>query len=253
MPGSGEWEDDQMAYLDKLVGNVLNKLDELGLRENTLVVFTSDNGPGSDGAVAEGFQRLPGSKGGVLEGATRVPCVLSWPGTVPAGSKYDGLVDFTDFAATFAQMAGVEPPKNVLDGQSFLPQMKGKTGDPREWIYFHGGWNDSATRMEMIRGVDWKFKPRVPPGQSEKPRVQEKNFNFRYVRGTRYKLYSDGRFYDLQTDLAERRPLAPGAGSAQAEAARAKLQAVLDRHPKRRGEPKFSYAAFAAAATAAAK
>ena len=79
MPGDGEWEDDQMAYLDKLVGNVLNKLDELVLRENTLVVFASDNGPGSDGAVSEGFQRLPGSKGGVMEGATRVPCVLSWP------------------------------------------------------------------------------------------------------------------------------------------------------------------------------
>ena len=145
-------------------------------------------------------------------------------------------------------MAGVEPPKNELDGQSFLPQIKGKTGDPREWIYFHGGWNDSATRMEMIRGVDWKFKPRVPPGQSERPRVQENNFNFRYVRGLRYKLYSDGRFYDLQTDLAERRPIAPGTGSAEAEAARAMLRGVLERYPKKRGEPKFSYEAFAAAA-----
>ncbi len=243
LPAGNQWRDDTVAEVDRLVGNVMARLADCGLADNTLVVFTSDNGPGTDGEVADGVTRLPGRKGGTLDGATRGPCLVRWPGVVEAGSTYDGLVDFSDLLPTLLDAVGGTPPEGAaFDGRSILPQLRGRPGTPREWIYFHRGWHPSPTRDELVRGQSWKGRRKAPAGHQPAPRINyEFTHDFRYVRGVRYKLYSDGRFYDLQADLHEWHPIRPGTGTPAAEAARKKLQAVLDRHPKKRGEPRYDY------------
>ncbi len=229
--GDKRYEADNMHYADRLIGRVVDTLEKHGIRENTLLVVTSDNGPGVRGRVAEGQSLLPGSKGGALEAATRVPCIVSWPAVVRPGSQCDDLTDFTDFLPTFAEAAGATLPEGeVFDGRSFLPQLRGERGNPREWIYFHGG----------AHPVHWKrILSEIVEYEEPKPWI------CRYVRGTRYKLYGDGRFYDLDADLEELRPIKPGTGTADAEKARGTYQKLLDRYAKSakgmRREPKYTY------------
>jgi arylsulfatase A len=237
LAGGKQWQGDVVAYIDKMVGRLLAKLDEEGLREDTLVVFTSDNGPGTDGTVREGVERLPGSKGGVLDGATRVPCLASWPAGVKAGTTCDALIDFTDFLPTFVELAGGRLPAGTpINGVSFAKVLRGQQSGAREWIYIHDGWHPNPASQELYDGKSWSGTPQAPAGQQLVPRVDPPYTHikaFRYVRGPRYKLYSDGRFYDLADDLHERSPISPGEGSREAEDARAKLQQVLARFPKK--------------------
>jgi arylsulfatase A len=243
LPASHRWIDDTVAEVDRLVGNVMDKLQACGLDENTILVFTSDNGPGTDGDVAPGVERIPGGKGGTLDGATRGPCLIRWPGVVAPGSTYDGLVDFSDFLPTLLDAVGAKRPDGAdFDGRSFLPQLRGKRGNPREWIYFHAGWHPSPSRAELVKGRSYRRQSYAPEGHEPTPRINyEFTPHFRYVRGTRYKLYSDGRFYDLQDDLLERHPVKPGTGTPEVEAARKQLQGVLDNHPKKENEPTYTY------------
>ena len=99
-----------VAYMDKLVGRVVDKLDEAGLREDTLILFTSDNGsPGGEkgGIVSELHGRkIDGGKSKTTDAGTRVALVASMPGTVPAGRVTDDLVDFSDMMPTMAAMTG---------------------------------------------------------------------------------------------------------------------------------------------------
>ncbi|MFZ5830661.1 MAG: sulfatase-like hydrolase/transferase [Planctomycetota bacterium] len=229
--GNKKYEADNIHYADLLIGKVAAKLDELGLRENTLLIVSSDNGPGVEGKVAEGQQLLPGYKGGAHEAATRVPCIISWPAVVKAGTRCDDLVDFTDFLPTFAEAAGASlPAGEVFDGRSFLPQIRGERGTPREWIYFHGGAHPVHWKRTLSGIVDYE---------------EPKPWICRYILGLRYKLYGDGRFYDLQSDLDELHPIKPGAGTQDAELARETYQRLLDgfsRDAARMSpEPKYTY------------
>jgi arylsulfatase A len=240
LKGGARWRDDVVAYIDKMVGRLLAKLDATGLRDKTLVVFTSDNGPGTDGAVRKGIRRLPGMKGGVLEGATRIPCLLSWPAVIRPGSVYEGLVDFTDFLPTFAELTGGEiPAGSPINGISFANMLGGHERPSRRWVYIHDGWHPNPARRELYDGHSWGGKPKALPGQPLEPRVDPPLPHikaFRYVRGDRFKLYSDGRFYDLVEDLHERHPIGPDAGSPEAEGARLELRGVLARFPQKDGE-----------------
>ena len=108
---------------------------------------------------------------------THVPLIASWPGMAPKGAVLDDLIDFTDFYTTFAQAAGVKlGDKDPIDGQSFLPQLQGKKGTPRDWVLCH-------------------YQPYwgKVPGQ--------------FARTQQYKLYRDGRFYDVPKDLKEEKNL----------------------------------------------
>jgi arylsulfatase A len=235
LSGSPQWRGDVVTYIDKMVGRLVAKLDEDGLRDDTLVVFTSDNGPGTDGAVRDGVERLPGSKGGVLDGATRVPCLVSWPAAIRPGSVHEGLVDFSDFLPTFVELLGGELPVDTsINGVSFAKLLQGQKADSREWVYIHDGWHPNPASKELYEGQSWSGKPRTPEGQPLVARVDPPYSHikaFRYVRGPRYKLYSDGRFYDLENDLHERQPIPSGAGSTEGEQARASLQHALAQFP----------------------
>lgn len=182
---------DNVAYMDKLVGKLAAEIDRLGLGEKTLIAFTGDNGSPGGGSVHN--RRIDGGKGSLKEGGTRVPLVCRWKGTTPAGTVCKDLVDFTDFFATFADLAGAPQPEGVtLDSRSFAPQLKGQPGQPREWVY-----------------------------------VQLRDQ--RYVRDARWKLYGDGAFCDLKEAPWREIPVAASGEDAEASAARRRLQAVLDR------------------------
>jgi arylsulfatase A len=187
---------DNIAYMDKLVGKLIAELDRLHLREKTVVLFAGDNGTARFGvrAATVNGRSISGQKGTMLEGGSRVPLIVNWPGVTPASRVNRDLIDFSDFFATFAELAGAPLPNGItLDSHSFAPQIKGETGTPRQWVY-----------VELN-------------GRS-------------YVRDARFKLSNLGELFDL-SDAPYREILVPeGATDAAAVAARKQLQAILDQH-----------------------
>jgi len=142
---------DNVAYLDKQVGLVVAELDKLGLRENTLIVFSADNGTvGQPNTI--GGRKINGVKGTMLEGGARVPLIANWKGVAPAGRVLKDLVDFSDVLPTFVEVAGTKLPQGVtIDGRSFASQIRGRKGSPREWIYVQLG------RRWYVRDDGWKL------------------------------------------------------------------------------------------------
>ena len=141
---------DNVVYLDKIVGKLLAVLDELKLRENTLIVFTGDNGSVPVGTIQG--RAIDGRKSQLNEGGSRVPLIVNWTGVTPAGKVCKDLVGFSDFYATFADIAGARLPESVtLDSRSFAAQLRGEKGTPREWIYVQLGakW--------YVRNDAWKL------------------------------------------------------------------------------------------------
>jgi arylsulfatase len=135
---------DSVVELDARIGNVLKKLDDLGLTENTLVFYTIDNGAWQDVYPDAGYTPFRGTKGTDREGGSRVPSMVRWPGHVAPGSRSDAIVGGLDLMATFAAVAGAELPKEdrenkpiIFDSYDITPVMTGSGADPRtEWFYF---------------------------------------------------------------------------------------------------------------------
>jgi arylsulfatase A-like enzyme len=197
---------DMVAAMDSVVGRIVSELERLGLRENTLLLFTSDNGTGRRIKSAMGDVTIKGGKSLTTDAGTRVPLIASRPGAVPGGAVCEDLIDFSDFVPTLAELCGASLPEDVaLDGRSFLPQLRGERGRPREWIYCY-------------------YNPR--PGNARFPER-------RFVRDKRWKLYWSGELFDIANDVLEEKPISPGQGGAEAVAARIKLQAALDSMPAR--------------------
>jgi arylsulfatase A-like enzyme len=188
--GGGSIYSDNVVYLDKLIGKLVAELDTLKLRENTLIVFTGDNGSVPIGTI--NGQKIEGKKNTMLEGGSRVPLIANWRGVTPSGVVRKDLVDFSDFLPTFAEVAGAKvPATRPIDGRSFAPQLLGQKGQPREWAYVHLG-------------------------------------NKRYVRSDRWKLNNAGELFDMQEAPFHEALVAADSSSAEAKAARVQLQAVLD-------------------------
>ena len=142
---------DNIAYLDKQVGLLGAELDRLGLRENTLILFSGDNGTVGQPDTLGG-RTINGVKGSMLEGGARVPLIAHWKGVAPAGRVLKDLVDFSDLLPTFAEVVGTKLPQGVtIDGRSFAAQLRGQKGNPREWIYVQLG------RRWYVRDDGWKL------------------------------------------------------------------------------------------------
>jgi arylsulfatase A-like enzyme len=172
--------------MDEQIGRVLDKLEQLGIADNTAVIFMSDNGglSTSEGSPTSNLP-LRGGKGWVYEGGIREPFLIRWPGVTKPGSQSDVPVISTDFYPTILDMAGLPlKPEQHLDGVSLVPLLRGQTSINRDAIYWHyphysnqGGFPGGAIRMG-----DFKLIER----------------------------YEDGRvhLYDLQNDIGEREDLA---------------------------------------------
>lgn len=182
---------EMVAQMDRLIGELVRALEELGLRENTLILFTADNGsPNKVVSVRDG-KEVKGGKAKHTNGGTHVPLIASWPGTTPAGAVSEDLIDFSDFLPTFAELFGAKlPADRPIDGRSFALQLKGQAGNPRAWAF---------TEFE---GLGW-------------------------IRNQGWKLYTDGRFFDMASDPEEASPLEASGLAGDAAAAHAFLKKEL--------------------------
>jgi arylsulfatase A len=170
-----------ITRMDKDVGRIMSLLKELSLDDNTLVIFTSDNGPtfngGTDSAFFESAKPLRGLKASVYEGGIRVPYIARWSGRIKAGSLNDHISAFWDFLPTCCELIGVEPPKDI-DGISMLPTLLGQNQRQKEHKYLY--WE--LRGQQAIRMGKWKSVRLKPNRKIE--------------------------LYDLENDIAESKDLA---------------------------------------------
>lgn len=147
-----------ISRLDRDIGRIGAKLKQLGIDEDTLVIFSSDNGPHKEGGVKPDFfdsnGPLKGIKRDLYEGGIRVPTIARWPGKVEAGSECDHISAFWDILPTFAELAGAQEPEGI-DGISFAPALLGKPQKKHEYLYweFHEGSSKQAVRMGDFKAV----------------------------------------------------------------------------------------------------
>ena len=146
-----------VTRMDRTVGRVVAKLKERGLTNNTLVIFTSDNGPthnvgGADSTFFRSAGALRGLKGSLYEGGIRVPFLASWPGTIPAGGTHGTRLYFPDVLPTLCELAGATVPPGV-DGISFAPALRGERQPAHPFLY----WEFSGYRgQQAVTAGDWK-------------------------------------------------------------------------------------------------
>jgi arylsulfatase A len=207
-PGKGkskDWEKNQRhfadmtAYMDKMIGRLVAKLDALGIRDNTLILFTGDNGTGQGIQSKVGDRMVAGGKGKSIDAGMRVPLIVNWPAGAARGKVVRDLVDMTDFLPTICEAAGIEvPAKLAIDGHSFLPQVRGETGRPRPWIYSWFARNGGAKATTEL------------------------------ARNHEYGLHRDGKMFDVRGGDDHTLPLDLSALSPEAEQARRVLQSALD-------------------------
>lgn len=147
-----------ITRMDQKIGEILDHLKEAGLDENTLIMFSSDNGPAGGGGLDPSFFNssggLRGSKGQVYEGGIREPFVARWPGKIPAGSVTSHISAQYDLMATLAELAGQDVPET--DGISFLPTLLGKENEQKQHEYLYWEFprgNQVAVRIGNLKGV----------------------------------------------------------------------------------------------------
>ena len=180
-----------VEYMDKQVGEIVKTLDELHLREKTLIIFTADNG--TNKTIVSPFpvrKEIRGGKGLMIDDGNHVGFIGNWPGTIPAGTVVKTQIDFTDVFPTFCAVSGAALPKDLY-GQNLLPFMKGDESNARGWVF------QSFAR----EGVNYRY----------------------FVRQGPYKLYATGQLYDVPHDWLEKNPLK----SPELEPVRQKLEGIL--------------------------
>ena len=211
-----------VRYMDFLVGRLVDTLDELGLRERTYIVYTTDNGTskGIDGRM--NGREVAGGKGTLGENGIHAPFIVSGP-RIPSGVTTDALMDFSDLFPTFSELAGLAVPDSlVMDGYSFAPVLR----DP----------SDSGRR-------DWVLSMGFGPAKlTQAGVVPVKPFTDRAVRDARFKLWvEDGistALYDLATDPGESANLLQSAEPAHREA-RARLEEIVASFPREDARPRY--------------
>lgn len=201
--GQAKYFRGMVEYVDKIVGKVVRTLDENGLRENTLVIFTGDNGTHPNVTSVLNGKPYPGGKGSTTDNGTHVPMIASWPGRIPEKAVEHKLVDFSDVLPTVADVAGLSAVHADwdIDGYSFWPTLQSSGGShQRDYIYC------------------WYHRD----GVREKAK--------QLVRSQYYKLYADGSFYDTRNDLREKNPLDVTNLTGSRKSAYEKLKSRLEPH-----------------------
>jgi arylsulfatase A-like enzyme len=134
--GDPKYFPEMLAYLDKQIGFMLKALDELGIADNTIILFTADNGTDADLINSwRDAKQVKGGKGTMTDRGTHVPLIVRWPGKIQPGTICDDLVDLSDFFPTLCDLTGAKLPAEKIHGRTFAPQLFGKPGEPRKWIH----------------------------------------------------------------------------------------------------------------------
>lgn len=188
-PDSPEWMDtsrryendttyfaDMVAYTDKIIGQLERKLKEKGVWENTLFIFTGDNGTNVSVVSATKYAKVKGGKGSSKNTGNHVPMIISWPQKMEGKRIAESLISFADVLPTLCAAAGVSPSKYKTDGKSFLPAITGNN-EIQDEVFIH-------------------YSPRWGNFKSN-----------RWVMNKEYKLYRDGGFFNTVTDTLEKLPL----------------------------------------------
>jgi len=192
---------DMVAYTDKIAGKIAAKLKDLRLDDNTILIFTGDNGTNRSVLTRTTKGIIRGGKGNTIDAGTHVPLIVYWPQKIKKGSVYNGLIEFSDFFPTLAEVAGKEV---TCDGKSFYPLLTGSDYEPRKTLSVH-------------------YDPRWSNDVNQ--------FRNQFVRTLDYKLYIDGRFFDLSNDLQEKNPLSADSLTPKEKEAFILLKNELDKHP----------------------
>ena len=173
-----------IACMDDGVGRILETVRKLGLEQNTLIMFTSDNGPDFGGSGEQSLKRfnagLNGSKGNVFEGGIKVPAVIRWPGMVPAGRQSNAVVHFSDWFSTLASLGGASVPKDrIIDGFDISDCLFADRASAREQFFWQ--WTRYKPQKESnaaLRIGNWKLiRPpvketlEIPPEEWERDRM----------------------------------------------------------------------------------
>jgi len=213
-----------VRHTDLIVGRLLKSLETSGLRDKTIVIFTTDNGTSKGALGTIGGKRPSGGKASKWEGGVCQPFIASCPGLVPAGVTTDALTDFSDLFPTFVELAGAKVPEGVtLDGKSFAPLLLGKAKDsPRDWILSmgHGGAKLDAAG---VRG--------------------QHDFTDRVLRDKRFKAWTGTSpeitaLYDLRNDPLELENVIES-DDGDAVAALARFRAIIAKMPDRDARPAY--------------
>lgn len=186
---------DVIEEMDWSVGEIRKTLKSLGLAENTLVIYTSDNGPWLSKGKAGGCALpLRGGKFQTHEGGMREPTVMCWPGKIPAGKVCDQVASTIDILPTLARLAGAKLPDAAIDGKDIFPLISGQASakSPHEGYYFYRG-----TKLEAVRAGKWKYRLTAP--KRRKPKKGEPKPPPPKVTG---------ELYDLRADISESKNVA---------------------------------------------
>lgn len=214
-PDSPEWSDaskryeisnryfkEMVEYADKLVGKIESKLKEKGLIENTIVLFTGDNGTNVSITSKTISGDIKGGKSFTINAGVHVPLIASWPKYIKKGRVFEPIIEFSDFLPTLIDAAGIHSSAKGIDGKSFLSVLKGQVRPTREtaFVHYDPQWYETS-----------------------------KNRN-RFAQTIEYKLYRDNRFYKLVNDPLELHALTNL--SKNENRIRSKLQLILDKAEK---------------------
>lgn len=214
-----------VRYTDLLVGRICKALDDLQIRDRTIIVFTTDNGSGGGLTGTINGKKIRGGKAKKTENGVCAPFIVNCPGLVPQGVVTDALTDFTDLLPTFAELGGAKIPKDLkIDGVSIAPLLLGKANDsPRQWI------------MALGHG---------PARLDEKGVRGQVDYTERVIRDKQYKVWVSERrkitqLYDLLSDPFEQRNLIDSTKSEHLAAIK-KFQAVVDTMPEKDARPGYT-------------
>ncbi|MCF7567925.1 sulfatase-like hydrolase/transferase [Sabulilitoribacter arenilitoris] len=193
---------DMVAYTDKIVGKITNKLKALKIQDNTIVIFVADNGTHYSIHSKTKERYVQGAKGNTTDGGTHVPLIVSWPNTIKKGRIHNALIEFNDFFATLSDITNQEV-KN--DGKSFYSLLMNENYKPRNNAFVH-------------------YTPRWGK------RVNQ--YRNQFVRTLNYKLYQDGKYYNLKNDILETHPLNKDSITENEKEILSFLQNELKKHPE---------------------
>jgi len=187
-PNSPEWADksrryehdtvyfdDMIAYVDKIIGQLEAKLKEKGVWENTLFIFTADNGTNRSVYSSTIHRNIRGAKGETINDGNHVPMIINWPEIIKSSRDFHGIIDFTDILPTLADIAGINPSSYYTDGKSFINVLNGdesRTNKNEVFIHYSPRWGRFGHN--------------------------------RWVMNSEYQLYRDGRFYNTGKDPLEK-------------------------------------------------